>query len=65
MLRNVGRRNLEVFVSDEPLCFCKSRFEDKSLLIKTLQTENLENRLDLTQSPPSQGLAFLILDGTM
>lgn len=56
---------MEVFVSDEPLCFCKSRFEGKSLLIKTLQTEDLDNRLDLTQSPLPQGLAFLILDGTM
>lgn len=65
MLRNGSRRNLEVLVSDEPLCFCKSRIEGKSLLIKTLQTEDLEHRLDLTQSPRPQGLAFLVLDGTM
>lgn len=65
MLRNGGRRNLEVFVSDEPLCFYKSRIEGKSLLIKTLQTDDLENRLDLTQSPLPQGLALLVLEGTM
>lgn len=65
MLSNGSRRNLEVFVSDEPLCFRKGRIEGQSLLIKTLQTEGLEHRLDLTQSPRPQGLAFLVLDGTM